>query len=226
MASDDYPRQYAKSLAGSEHEAFWHQIANNPTDDLPPLVYADYLDEQGHNELARLIRRSINEGHGPTYEPTATSEKDIGTYQNLHQRLVPYVARRPSPWNWGNGQTLGQLALWGRSELGPDHGISLEILTPFGLIERTTRRGNSYVSRGPLYGPHDKGLMRMTIHSGLSPSMMYYHHRAFEVPMTVPELHTLADSLNPDDADSTMTASRLKAFISNPNRFRQPRPTE
>jgi uncharacterized protein (TIGR02996 family) len=38
------------------HEAFLQAILEAPTDDLPRLVYADWLDENGEHERAELIR--------------------------------------------------------------------------------------------------------------------------------------------------------------------------
>ena len=40
----------------SPHDAFLHAVLTDPTDDLPRLVYADYLDETGDPARAEFIR--------------------------------------------------------------------------------------------------------------------------------------------------------------------------
>lgn len=44
-------------------EAFLDRIASQPGDKVGPLVFADWIEEQGHSALAELIRRSHAEPH-------------------------------------------------------------------------------------------------------------------------------------------------------------------
>lgn len=52
---DEYRHQYAKSL--TDHGAFVKAMHASPSDDLPALVYADYLDDHGDAGAAEVIRR-------------------------------------------------------------------------------------------------------------------------------------------------------------------------
>lgn len=54
----DNPLQLA-AVPGVDHEAFRRAVHAAPHDDAPKLVYADYLDEQGHNHLANTIRAIV-----------------------------------------------------------------------------------------------------------------------------------------------------------------------
>ena len=49
-----------------EADAFLATILENPDDDAPRLVFADWLDEHGDSERAEFIRVQIELAHGPT----------------------------------------------------------------------------------------------------------------------------------------------------------------
>src|SRR5581483_842000 len=48
-----------------DDEAFLRAIIDNPDDDLPRLVYADYLDEHGDPERAEFIRLQCDFARSP-----------------------------------------------------------------------------------------------------------------------------------------------------------------
>src|SRR5262245_60281718 len=49
--------------------AFLSAIRNDPTDDGPRLVYADWLDDEGQPDRAAFIRTQIDADHYPEYDP-------------------------------------------------------------------------------------------------------------------------------------------------------------
>ncbi len=61
----------AKSDGASraEHAGFLQAICENPDDDTPRLVYADWLEEHGNAERAEFIRTQIDLSRLPEYEP-------------------------------------------------------------------------------------------------------------------------------------------------------------
>jgi uncharacterized protein (TIGR02996 family) len=68
-------RQQKKTLPGrpvvDQHTAFLQAIAETPEDDTPRLVFADWLDEQGHPDRARFIHEQCEQtrrGQQPTSE--------------------------------------------------------------------------------------------------------------------------------------------------------------
>lgn len=206
MTADDYPRQYAKSLAGSDHEAFWRNIAADPTDDLPPLVYADFLDDHGHGELAKLIRRSIHEGHGPTY----IKDPNPHLYPPTFMLPPAHVAQRPDGWRWANEADFGSVF----DSVAPHRTYPKAALSVFTPAERS--------DRGDLLpGPHKEGLVRFGVYAEPDNSRMFAPSRSFVAPFTVAELHALAATI-----PSGTARRRMKQHISNPNRFIQPKPAE
>jgi uncharacterized protein (TIGR02996 family) len=58
------------------HDAFLAAIADRPDDDLPRLVYADYLEETGQPERAEFIRVQIETAKLPPADPRQTALKD------------------------------------------------------------------------------------------------------------------------------------------------------
>lgn len=90
----------------AEAIAFVNAVAARPLDNLPKGVFADWLDEQGHNDWATLIRLQTGQTHvnGEVYVAgAATNPTEFfangGTaeqYADIHrriQRLMPIVAR-------------------------------------------------------------------------------------------------------------------------------------
>ena len=56
----------------SEHRAFLNAISDRPEDDLPRLLYADYLDESGAPERAEFIRVQIELANLPEGDARST----------------------------------------------------------------------------------------------------------------------------------------------------------
>ncbi len=55
----------------SDHDALLNTIIANPNDDLPRLVYADFLEENGSDGHAAFIRDQIELANTPDWEPVA-----------------------------------------------------------------------------------------------------------------------------------------------------------
>lgn len=68
----------------AEEESFWKHLESNPTDNTTKLVFADWLQEQGQEDLARCIRCCVRRKRWP--------KKDYG-----------------DRWSWGGGNS-GEVA--------------------------------------------------------------------------------------------------------------------
>jgi uncharacterized protein (TIGR02996 family) len=71
-----------------DDEAFLRAIIDNPDDDLPRLVYADYLDERGDHERAEFIRVQCELAKLPPDDPRARR------LRNREQELLAEHRRR------------------------------------------------------------------------------------------------------------------------------------
>lgn len=79
-----------------DDDAFLRAIIDNPDDDLPRLVYADWLDEHGDSERAEFIRvqceleRTCHEGDTPARKRLRRREREL---RELHENewLGPFV---------------------------------------------------------------------------------------------------------------------------------------
>lgn len=58
------------------HDAFLAAIADRPDDDLPRLVYADWLDENGDPDRAEFIRTQIELANSPDHDPRRPGLRD------------------------------------------------------------------------------------------------------------------------------------------------------
>ncbi len=79
----------------STHDAFLRAILTNPDDDLPRLVYADFLDESGDPDRAAFIRLQIDTAKLPPYTPerTAAEEREQTLLADNRERwAVPLAA--------------------------------------------------------------------------------------------------------------------------------------
>ncbi len=56
-------------MSATDRAAFLRAIADNPDDDLPRLVYADWLDEHGEPERAEFIRVQCELARLPQDDP-------------------------------------------------------------------------------------------------------------------------------------------------------------
>jgi uncharacterized protein (TIGR02996 family) len=76
-------RRPAKLMATpQDHEAMQRAILQSPNDDAPKLVYADMLEEGGH-EYAHVIRHSVA-GENVGYEPTHSHN---GWWEGTHKHI-------------------------------------------------------------------------------------------------------------------------------------------
>jgi uncharacterized protein (TIGR02996 family) len=80
------------------HAAFIQAIRDEPGDDTPRLVFADYLEDQGQADRAELIRVQCELTRGP---------RDRGRSLELRRRLRALVAEHRDAW-------LAGLAVWAR----------------------------------------------------------------------------------------------------------------
>ena len=60
-------------IPSSEHDALRNAVLANPDDDLPRLVFADWLDENGDPDGARFIRSQIALAALPEWDPQAVA---------------------------------------------------------------------------------------------------------------------------------------------------------
>jgi len=71
----------------SQHEAFLRAIFDAPEDDTPRLVYADFLQEQGREPIAALIRWQCGRGERPDWW-TRDSPDGNGMYDRGFHRMM------------------------------------------------------------------------------------------------------------------------------------------
>ena len=85
------------------HAAFLAAIADAPDDDLPRLVYADYLDENGEPERAEFIRVQIELANLPDTDP-----RRAGLETREDELLTPHR------WVWSLPEFRGQSQVFRR----------------------------------------------------------------------------------------------------------------
>ncbi len=78
----------------NDKSGFWKAICADPDDDVPRLVFADYLDEQGHPERAELIRAQCDLEALPISDPRRidlemTSRWLLQEYQHQWNEELP-----------------------------------------------------------------------------------------------------------------------------------------
>ena len=61
--------RFATIVRMPDHDAFLRMIADQPDDDGPRLVYADWLEERGDTARAEFIRVQIEAERWPEYSP-------------------------------------------------------------------------------------------------------------------------------------------------------------
>src|SRR3954470_21924045 len=89
-------------MSAADRAAFLRAIAENPDDDLPRLVYADWLDEHGEPERAEFIRVQCELARLP---------RDESRFAELKRREAELLAEHEAKWRPGpsDGLTLGPL---------------------------------------------------------------------------------------------------------------------
>jgi uncharacterized protein (TIGR02996 family) len=77
-----------------EHPGFMRAVIEAPADDVPRLVYADWLDEQGEHDRAEWIRvQDELSRHLPIYAPPALVEREARLHHAARrQMLAPFLA--------------------------------------------------------------------------------------------------------------------------------------
>jgi uncharacterized protein (TIGR02996 family) len=125
-------------------KAFIQAIRDEPDDDAPRLVYADFLEDQGRSERAEFIRVQCELTRGV---------RDRGRSLELLRRLRELVRRHREEW-------LGNLARW-----------VPHVIFERGFVDRIVVRGNIFldhagamlathpIARVVLYGPAESWTM-------------------------------------------------------------------
>jgi uncharacterized protein (TIGR02996 family) len=98
----------------ADREGLLQAILDNPDDDTPRLVYADWLEDNGDAEQARFIRTQIELARLPEYDPQRIrrwyEERDLVTGEPFRRRLLKELElpageflgyRRGFPWQVG-----------------------------------------------------------------------------------------------------------------------------
>jgi uncharacterized protein (TIGR02996 family) len=77
-----------------EHPGFMRAVIEAPDDDVPRLVYADWLDEQGEHDRAEWIRvQDELSRHDPANAPAALVEREARLHHAARrQMLAPFLA--------------------------------------------------------------------------------------------------------------------------------------
>jgi uncharacterized protein (TIGR02996 family) len=81
-----------------EREALLRAVCENPDDDLPRLVFADWLEEQGELERAEFIRGEVELDRQPGYPDDFGPEHD-----KLNSQLFAYLLT----WTWRRDLAIG-----------------------------------------------------------------------------------------------------------------------
>src|SRR5687768_1025238 len=71
-----------------EREALLRTVCENPDDDLPRLVFADWLDEHGEPERAEFIRIQIELGTSAKRGESTVDSRRQRELRNLEQSLL------------------------------------------------------------------------------------------------------------------------------------------
>ncbi len=148
----------------SEHAAFLQAICENPDDDTPRLVYADWLDDHGDPELADFIRTQIELARIPEYDPIwqrvwCSRPHQITGFRKLPElpsglHWTSFCYRRGFPWRLGVLDLDAFLA----------HAAHIFTLAPVQALEIDARNG---ADLGPLAdSPHLQRLRSLDFHLG------------------------------------------------------------
>ena len=86
----------------SQHEAFLRAIFDAPDDDTPRLVYADFLQENGEEEHAELIRVQCELARLPSYEVDPGPEYTERRFHLLTRQAV-LLKKESTPEYWNRG---------------------------------------------------------------------------------------------------------------------------
>jgi len=85
-----------------EHDALRAAVLADPDDDLPRLVFADWLDESGDPDRARFVRSQVALAALPEWDPRAVAlrrtQSDWNVSQSMHRDLPTLSADRGLHW--------------------------------------------------------------------------------------------------------------------------------
>jgi uncharacterized protein (TIGR02996 family) len=91
-----------------QREAFLKAIFDAPDDDLPRLVFADWLDERGEYDWAELIRVQCELARADKIDPARLSDL-VGTEYDLFRRVYPNASYFRTDYMGGNAPRRGFL---------------------------------------------------------------------------------------------------------------------
>lgn len=94
----------ALKYAAGEQEAFEKRIDENPFDSDNHLIYADWLDDQGHSQEAafrRAMGEWVRKGEHNLNDASDGEGKSFGVWS--HSIIHPYWARRTNLPEWAEG---------------------------------------------------------------------------------------------------------------------------
>jgi uncharacterized protein (TIGR02996 family) len=117
--------------AMSEREALMRAICDNPDDDTPRLVFADWLDENGEPERAEFIRVQVNRSRSKS--GAARDSLDTRLAELLTTNRTAWIAQLPhNPgWVWGDFVRgfVAELSVNFRADLESDPSLAF-VATP------------------------------------------------------------------------------------------------
>src|SRR5262245_57537404 len=94
-------------------KAFLEAIIQNPDDDVPRLIFADWLDEHGQSNRAEFVRLQIRLAQTPEYDPFY-QEIYHGRRQEFYggafKSTLPAL---PVGFQWPPGKTFRRGFAWG-----------------------------------------------------------------------------------------------------------------
>jgi uncharacterized protein (TIGR02996 family) len=144
-------------MADAEREGLLRAIIENPEDDTPRLVYADWLEEHGDPDRAEFIRigcqKEREEFDSPRWNELKARASEM-EYRNRKRWLkdLPELPKRFSWWDWRRGFV---------------EGLSVPGLAPFQREEKRLRSTIPLLSLALTVGTNFKSFEKATCLKGL-----------------------------------------------------------
>jgi uncharacterized protein (TIGR02996 family) len=113
-------------------------ICEDPWDDTPRLIFADFLDDLGQAERAEFIRRDVAYDQAYKEQDTAYKERDTMTREQRrerweeHQRVYDAVRQYEPDWTWPMRELFGGDV----EDVSYDRGLVGQVCVPAGLFVR------------------------------------------------------------------------------------------
>src|SRR5262245_31292460 len=156
------------------HQPFLRTICENPDDDAPRLVYADWLDENGDADRAEFIRLHVQLAREPDAPGLEQRCEEL-----FRQHWPRWVAELPDT-----------ALLWAKMEF--TWGSYLPLL--FDSDDRPARMGDTWEENVPSLGDWHRGFpATVYIQSHPDPFLLSAHHIAEYVPVCRVHLRGLED---------------------------------